>query len=115
MNQKNEADGNLYAGMPKGFLGFSSADSRQWLDLPAWREAHGWDKNGSVAEMQVEFNPDTLELSMTGSKPLPKVALFRHIDTDLFGKPAGAPRFPGPLADPEAKSVWKVDPRSASA
>lgn len=115
LNQKNEADGNLYAGMPKGFLGFSSADSRQWLDLPAWRETHGWDKNGSVAEMQVEFNPDTLELSVTGPKPLPKVALFRHIDTDLFGKPAGAPRFPGPLADPEAKSVWKVDPRSASA
>ena len=115
LNEKNEADGNLYAAMPKGFLGYTTADSKQWLDLPAWREAHGWDKNGSVADVQIDFNPDTLELSIKSAKPLPKVAVFRHLDTDLFARPTGEKRFPGPLADPESKAVWKVDPRSVVA
>jgi hypothetical protein len=38
LDQKNEADGNLYAAMPKGFLGYTTADSKQWLDLPEWTE-----------------------------------------------------------------------------
>jgi hypothetical protein len=115
LNQKNEADGNLYAAMPKGFLGFTNAESKQWLDLPAWRETHGWDKNGTVADMQIDFNPDTLELTMSGKQPLAKVTAFRHIDSDLFGKTAGETRVPGPLADPGSKSVWKLDPRSTTA
>jgi hypothetical protein len=111
LNQKNEADGNLYVAMPKGFLGFTPNNEKQWLDLPDWRASHGWDKNGDVADMQVDLNVDTLQLTITSSAPLHKVATFRHIDSDLFGKPAGANRFPGPLADLTAKSSWKVDPR----
>ena len=112
LNQKNEADGNLYAEMPRVFLGFTNAESKQWLDLPGWRETHGWDKNGTVADVKIDFNPDTLELTMSGKQSLPKVAAFRHIDSDLFGKVAGETRVPGPLADPGSKSVWKLDPRS---
>ena len=115
LNQKNEADGNLYVAMPKGFLGYTTADAKQWLDLPAWRETHGWDKNGTVADMQIDFNPDTLELTMSSRQALPKVAAFRHLDSDLFGKAAGETRFPGPLADPGSRSVWKMDPRAVSA
>lgn len=111
LNAKNEADGNVYAAMPKDFLGFTTPDKKEWLDLPEWREKHGWDKNGSVADLQVDFNTDTLELSLKSAKPLPKVAAFRQIDTDLFAKPAGSTRYPGPLADPESRQVWKVDPR----
>jgi hypothetical protein len=44
--------------MPSGFLGFITPDSKQWLDLPAWCEAHGWDKNGALGDMQVDFDPD---------------------------------------------------------
>jgi hypothetical protein len=89
LNQKNEADGNVYTEMPKGFLGFTTPDSKQWLDLPEWRETHGWDKNGTMADLQLNFNPGTLELTMTSKQPLPAVLVFRHIDTDLFGKPTG--------------------------
>ena len=112
LNQKNEADGNVYAEMPKGFLGFTTPDSKQWLDLPEWREMHGWDKNGTMADLQVNFNPDTLELTMTSKQPLSAVPVFRHIDTDLFGKPTGETRLPGPFADAGNKSTWKLDPRS---
>lgn len=105
----------MYAEMPKGFLGFTTPDSKQWLDLPEWREMHGWDKNGTMADLQVNFNSETLELTMTNKQPLPAVSVFRHIDTDLFGKPTGETRLPGPFADAGNKSTWKLDPRSADA
>ncbi|AFL88061.1 Protein of unknown function (DUF1565) [Terriglobus roseus DSM 18391] len=111
LNTRNEADGNLYVSMPQGYLGFTTSDSKQWLDLPAWRETHGWDKNGATADAQIDFNPDTLELTMSSKQPLPTVSAFNHIDNDLFGKATGATRLPGPLADPSAKAVWKLDPR----
>lgn len=114
LNQNNQADGNLYVSMPKDFLGFFTGDSKQYLDLTAWRDAHGWDKNGASGDMQIEFDPDRLELTMNSSQPLPKVSVFDHIDTDMLGEASGTTRVPGPLADPSAKRTWQVDPRSAS-
>ena len=111
LNQRNEADGNLYVSMPAGYLGFITSDSKQWLDLPAWRDMHGWDKNGAVSDIQIDFDPDCLELTLSGNQSFPRVAAFNHIDDDMFGKAIGATRYPGPLADPAAKSVWPVDPR----
>jgi hypothetical protein len=113
LNQNNHADGNLYVSMPKDFQGFFTGDSKEWLDLAAWRDAHGWDKNGAVAEMRIDFNPDTLLLTINSKQPLPKVSAVNHIDDDLFGQVTGETRFPGPLAAPRAKSVWQVDPRPA--
>jgi Right handed beta helix region len=112
LNQNNEADGNVYASMPKDFLGFTTHNEKQWLDLPAWRSEHGWDKHGATADMQIGFDPDRLELTLIGDQALTKVATFNSIETDIFGKHTGDIRLPGPVADPEAKSVWKVDPRS---
>jgi hypothetical protein len=112
LNQNNEADGNVYASMPKDFLGFTTHDEKQWLDLPAWRDEHGWDKHGATADLQIEFDPDLLQLTLNGSQLLPKVSAFNGIETDIFGKITGGFTFPGPLRDPGVKSVWKVDPRS---
>ncbi len=114
LNQHNEADGNLYVSMPNGFLGFFTSDSKQWLDLPAWREAHGWDKNGALGEMQVDFDPDRLELTISSSQPFPQVSVFNHIDNDMLGKVTRETRAPGPLADPGAKRIWQLDPRSVA-
>jgi hypothetical protein len=114
LSQKNEADGNLYVSMPSGFLGFFTGDQKQWLDLPAWRDAHGWDKNSFAGDVQIDFDPDRLELTMSSSQPFPKVSAFKQIGNDMFGKTAGDLRAPGPLADPGAKRVWQVDPRSAA-
>lgn len=114
LNPDNQADGNLYVSMPEGFLGLFSGDSKQWLDLPAWRDAHGWDKNGALGEIAIDFDPDRLELRMQASLPFPKVSAFNHIETDILGNPAGDTRVPGPIADPGAKRVWLTDPRSMS-
>ena len=113
LDQKNEADGNLYVGMPKDFQGFYSGDDKKYMDLATWQSSHGWDKNGEVADMQIDFNADTLELTMSSDKPLPKVNVVDKINCDMFGKPTGDKRAPGPLADPAAKKNWNTDPRKA--
>jgi hypothetical protein len=112
LNTNNEADDNVYVDMPNQFQGYYEGDSKQYLDLAAWRGAHGWDKNSVAADAQIDFNPDTLQLTISSSQPLPKVSAVNHIELDMLGKAAGDTRVPGPLADPSAKSSWKVDPRS---
>jgi len=62
LHEQNEADGNVYAAMPERFGALGSPASPQWLDLSAWR-AHGWDRRGSVAALELEFDPDRLELN----------------------------------------------------
>jgi hypothetical protein len=113
LNTNNAADGNLYVSMPGAYLGFLTGESNQWLDLPAWRESHGWDKHGAAGDMQVDFDPDRLELTMTHREAFPKVSVFNHIDSDMLGNGAGETRAPGPFADPGARDVWQVDPRPA--
>jgi hypothetical protein len=111
LSQKNQADGNLYVSMPSQFQGFFSGDSKQFLDLPAWRDAHGWDKNSALAEMQLDFDPDRLELTISSGQPFPRMSVFNQIDSDMLGNAAGGTRVPGPLADPGAKRIWQLDPR----
>jgi hypothetical protein len=94
------------------FKGFFSGGEKQFVTLAAWREKFGWDKNATSADMEIDFNPDTLELTLKSSQPLPKVAVQNQVSTDFFGKPISGTRAAGPLANPGAKQVWKVDRRS---
>lgn len=113
LTQKNQADGNIYAGMPANFLGFFSGDNKQFMDIAAWRSTYGWDKDGIVTDSQIDFNPDTLELTISGAQTWPKVAPVSQVGDDIFGKDVNGPRVPGPLADPGAKTMWKVDLQTA--
>ena len=72
LDERNEADGNVYAQLPEKFGGYAQGEAILWLDLPTWR-AHGWDPHGQVAALEVSFDPDRLELIMKGENPLPKV------------------------------------------
>jgi hypothetical protein len=112
LNQNNQADGNLYVSMPNGFLGFFTGDSKQWLDLPTWRQTYGWDKNGALGDEQIDFDPDRLQLTMSSNQPFPQVSVVNHIQNDMLGKATGEARAPGPLADPGAMPIRQVDPRS---
>jgi hypothetical protein len=111
LHEQNEADGNLYASLPEKFSALLKPESPQWLDLSAW-QALGWDKHGALAELEVEFDPDTLELTMHLPGAWPKVAAFHRVETDLLGQLAGESRAPGPLADPGAQRVRRIDPRA---
>ncbi|HKR28095.1 MAG TPA: right-handed parallel beta-helix repeat-containing protein, partial [Acidobacteriaceae bacterium] len=112
LNQNNEADGNLYVSMPNDFLGYFQGDSKQFLDLTDWRSTHGWDKDSSAGDVQIAFNPDTLELTINSTQPLPKPNAVHQINCDMLGKLTGEKRAPGPLADPGAKNSWHADPRA---
>jgi hypothetical protein len=114
LNQHNEADGNLYSSMPSEFLGFFTAGSKQWFDLPAWQQAHGWDKNGALGDMQLDFDADRLELTISSTQPFQEVKVFNHIYNDMFSKVTGETRAPGPLSDPGSKRIWRLDPRSVA-
>jgi len=64
--------------------------------------------------MQVDFDPDRLELTILSSQPFPQVSVVNHIENDMLGKVAGETRAPGPLADPVARRIWQLDPRSVA-
>ena len=112
LNPDNQADGNVYVDMPARFQGYGEGDTKQYLDLAAWRDAHGWDKNSVVADAQIDFDPDTLQLTIAIRQPLPKVSAVNHIEIDILGKDTGEARVPGPLANPGAQREWTIDPRS---
>jgi hypothetical protein len=112
LNATNEADGNVYIGMPARPLGYGEGDAKQYVDLAAWQTAHGWDRNSVVIDAQVDFDPDTFRLTLSSQQPLPKVGAINHIEVDVLGQDAGATRVPGPLADPGARREWNVDPRT---
>ena len=112
VDERNDADGNVYSKLPEKFGGLASSESVQWLDLAAWR-ARGWDGAGALARLDLSFDPDRLELTIDGQAPLPKLPVFNGIDADLTGKTSGSTRSPGPLADPYAVRR-RVDPRSAA-
>jgi hypothetical protein len=108
--------------MPDQFLGLFEGtpppdyDPNAWThikfyDLAAWRALKGWDKNSVIADAQIAFNPDTLELTITSSKPFPQVGAVNQIQSDLLGKATGPSRAAGPLAKPGTKGAWKLDPR----
>jgi hypothetical protein len=88
LHDDNQAEGNIYAAMPEKFGGLVQGDATQWLDLAGWR-AHGWDKKGGVAALDVRFDPDRLELTINGNRS------------------ARAARLPWPIPS----RALKVDPR----
>lgn len=122
LNPDNQADGNVYVDMPKEFQGFFEGtptptyDPDAWRhikyrDLAAWRDLHGWDKNSVMVEAQIDFDPDTLQLTISSSKTLPRESIVNNIRTDILEKVAGATRVAGPLIDMGGKSARHVDPR----
>ncbi|HEY6925438.1 MAG TPA: right-handed parallel beta-helix repeat-containing protein, partial [Steroidobacteraceae bacterium] len=112
VDERNEADGNVYSGLPEKFAGLGTGESIQWLDLAQWR-AHGWDGSARLTHVELSFDPDRLELTMHSQVPLGKLPMFNGIDRDLAGKTAGARRAPGPLAQSQTPRVRNVDPRAS--
>jgi len=112
LNPGNEADGNVYVAMSGRFQGYGEGDAKHDVDLETWRSTHGWDTNSVVADAQIDFDPDALQLTIGIRQPLSKVSAVNHIEIDILGQDTGAARVPGPLVNPGAKREWKIDPRS---
>lgn len=125
LSTNNKADGNVYVDMPAAFQGLLEGSSGsanlaeawrdiKYSDLASWRGAHGWERNSVMAAAEIDFDPDTLQLTISVQKPLPQASAASWIQTDMLGKSTGATRIAGPLAAIRAKRVRNMDPRLAS-
>ena len=115
-NGKNDADGNVYgtSGSPfftQPFLRVKFPEPAEWDNLESWREQRGWDKNGAMAEITADLDPDKLELTLTVKGDVKPAAAFKGIDSDFFGHTASGERTPGPFKELSSTGVRNVDPR----
>jgi len=114
-NMHNESDGNLFSRMRGAFLRILRPEPEQWLDLPFWQDIYGWEKQGRMLEMEVSFDPDTLELTLVPREEPPAVSVFRDIGADMFGAITGDKRQPGPFSDlGRGFRSRAVDPRQSA-
>lgn len=117
-NARNEADGNVY-GKPPGnplfaqpFLRVKFPRPPEWDNLASWRDQHGWDQHGVMADILARLNPDTLQLTLTVKGKVPSLPPFAGIDTDFYGHPVKGDRVAGPFPDlMTATGVRRIDPR----
>lgn len=115
-NEHNDADGNLYAALPGGFLRVLRPGRPELLNIPAAREYYGWEKNGQMGSMQLSLDPESLQLTLSVNGDIPKVKTFNgtSITSDYFGAAAGDARVPGPFADlSHSLKSKRIDPRGA--
>jgi hypothetical protein len=115
-NEHNVADGNLYAGLPGGFLRILRPGRPELLNIPAAQSYYGWEKNGRMGSMQLSLDPATLQMTLSMSGDVSNVQTFNaaSITSDFFGAATGGARVPGPFADVSQPFKGKsVDPRGA--
>ena len=113
-NEHSEADGNVYAGLPGGFLRILRPGRPELLNIPGAREFYGWEKNGRMATMAAALDPDKLLLTLSVSADIPKIKTFNgvSITNDYFGVKTGDPRLPGAFGDlSQPFKARSIDPR----
>ena len=88
-------------------------DPPEWDNLESWREQHGWDQNGTMADITANLDPDKLVLTMTVKGNVHPLPIFKNIDVDFYGHTiSGADRLPGPFADLTTMTGPRsIDPR----
>ena len=117
-NEHNEADGNVYANapgnerFPQPFLRVKFPEPPEWHNLASWRDQHGWDKHGAMADITAALDPDTLQLTLSVKGDVKPLPVFNGITTDFYCEPIEGERVAGPFADLlTSTAVRNIDPR----
>jgi hypothetical protein len=117
-NARNAAEGNVYGNVAENpffaqpFLRVKFPEPPEWHNLVSWRDQHGWDKNGAMADITAELNADKLQLTLTVKGEVKTLPAYPHIDTDFYGHPVAGDRAAGPFADMMTNTgVRSIDPR----
>lgn len=74
----NDSQGNLYVKMPGGYLRILYPAPENCLDLDAWREFYGFDREGQEGWFNVNVDTEKLTLEFAGADSLPEM---RHHGT----------------------------------
>lgn len=117
-NARNHAEGNVYAN-PTGnplfsqpFLRVKFPEPPEWHNLASWREQHGWDQSGAMADITATLDPDTLQLTLSVKGDVKALPPLQGISTDFYGRPVAGDRVAGPFADLMTNtSARDIDPR----
>lgn len=111
-NEHNEAEGNVYAKMPGGYLRVMYPEPEMCLDLTTWQEFCGLDKTGSTSDLEIDINKEDLIMEITLNKELPKVASDEKVATDYFANIDDGLRTAGPFSRLIGDKVsFNIDPR----
>ncbi len=129
--EKNSSEGNLYLNMPGGYLRILYPQPEVCLDLSAWQEFYGFDKQGQEGNLNISLDLDKYTLKISkGQKPfqwrvgeldenyvdetskVKKVDAEKETKSDFFGaETAQEQRLPGPFAELVEDRVINIDPR----
>ena len=111
-NEHNEAEGNVYAKMPGGYLRVMYPEPEMCLDLAAWQEFCGFDLTGCASDPGIVINSDDLTMEITYREQLPEVKADEKVNTDYFGNTVGSLRRAGPFSGLTGGRVqFSIDPR----
>ena len=127
----NDAQGNAYVNMPGGYLRVLYPAPENCLNLDAWQEFFGFDREGQEGWFDVRVDTKALTLEMSCPQEPPRFGRL-HLDgarfvtdpeqlacvtascetmEDFFGPAPAGRRLPGPFASLEAGRVYEIDPR----
>ena len=116
----NQAEGNLYVRMQGGYLRVMYPEPEVCLNLPAWQEFCGFDRNGQNAWFDMELNGETGSVRFLPAKDAPvafghqlsrlnmimdpervqRVPAAEGVPCDIKGAPrTGENTLPGPFTD----------------
>lgn len=127
----NECQGNLYVRMPAGYLRIFYPAPEVCLDLQAWKEFYGFDKNGQEGWFDIDVNTHDYTLSVKiaqenpwryphGTGKLPSVKIPENVEkvTNYPGIVDGFTnsevlgcKMPGPFAELVNGMMINIDPR----
>lgn len=115
-NEHNQAEGNAYVKMPPGYLRVMYPAPEMCLDLAAWQEFCGFDRNGSVCDMEIDINSADLTMEVVLQGELPEVKADEEVHTDYFGNRDDGKRAAGPIIGLTGrKARFSIDPRKHNA
>ncbi len=129
--EKNEVEGNLYLNQPDGYLRILYPAPPVCLDLSAWQEFYGFDKEGQEGwfTIDIDSNDLTIEFKKSDYKPFfPRrkqannsvrnyedISLVERDDavaTDFYGEKVESNMvLPGPFTVIEENRKYSIDPR----
>ena len=130
--EKNQAEGNLYVSMNGGYLRILYPAPPCCLDLPAWQEFYGFDKEGQEGIFQVDLDTEQYTLVFRSVDQYPWDTMRgreRHhyvmraedikavkkdllVSSDFFGTLLRNDKcMPGPFEELVSDRVYHIDPR----
>jgi hypothetical protein len=81
------------------------------LDLEAWQEFCGFDKEGSLSDITIDINSKTYEMTVDVKTPLPAIKYDAKSNTDYYTAPVTeGKRIAGPFAKLASGKI-NIDPR----